>query len=561
MPSQLDVSNIDLTGKMKPFALTVFWISIAIALIASMMVSYQLEGHVSFAGIKLAQTTNPALWFLDALPFAIVFWGKSFCKKLTMNAASIIDDNTQELRNLNSNLTLQLKYESNFDSVTKLPNQTQLIQKINQSIEQTGENELIALILLTIKGFKELNYNFGNNNASAIVKQFAEKLKKLLVLPFMLDAKMGMGFLAHIQGNQFTLLIPSIQKDVDIEALLQQIIASTKTECTIDGNQITITPLASAVLYPIHGDSADILLHRANVVSFYTKKEDKGYAIYLPSMEDSLVVDRTMLEDLKTAIDNDDLEIYYQPNIELSTGKIIGAEALIRFNNPEFGLLNADKLIPLVEGMNLMKQLTTLVLKGVVKQIAEWRSSGYNLSVSINLSAADVIDVELPKQIQLLLEEYQLPAEVLKVELTERACLKDQTKTLAVLKDLEKIGIKISIEDFCGGFTGFQYIMNFPISEVKIDKSFVLPMMTDNNKRKMVTAIVKLAKIMGMDVFAVGVENKAIVDELQAIGCLYGQGFYFSKAVNVADFTKLLSEDPNTSLLNVTRSEADSLPI
>lgn len=561
MPSLLDKSAFDLQDQMKAFAMAGLGFSIACILVATMMVSWQLTGSIGFQGILLAQSSNPALWVLDVLPFLFLFWGQMIRVKLLKTTESIVDNKTEELQTLNANLARQLNYESNYDAVTKLPNQSQLLQKVNQALENSREDEGIAVIVLAIKGFKELNYNFGSYHANTLLKQFAEKLKKLLVMPFMLDTKMGIGFLAHTQGNEFALLIPAISKDIDIEMLLQKIVIACKTECTLDENQVTIMPLASAALYPGNGDSADILLHRANVAMFHTKKDSKGYRVYHPEMEDSFTVNRGMLEELKKAIDNDKLEIYYQPTVELNTGKIIGAEALIRFQNPEFGSLNAEKLIPLVEGMNLMKQLTAFVLKGVICQLAAWRQEGYPLSVSINLSAADVIDIELPQQIQQLLEEFQLPAEVLKVELTEHACLKDPAKTLAVLNALSKMGIKIAIEDFCSGYFSFGYLMNFPVSEVKIDKSFVMPMMGDWQKRKMVTAIVKLARVMGMDVYAVGVEDKAIVDELQVLGCMYGQGFYFSKAVNVSDFTQLLRTLPNASLLNATRSSTDSLPI
>jgi len=522
------------------YAKTGLWLSVISIILATFVTSWHNSGSIAFSDLLDAQLNNPAIWVLDVIPFLFAFWGKAFYTGLTRKAESILHDKTEEFRSVNSELTIRLKYASTHDKLTSLPNQHHFVYKIEQALSHVKKEDLVAVIVLTIKGFKELQINFGSFNANNIVKQCAETLKKLIVQPFMLDIRMGLCTIARLQGDSFALLIPNLDKSTDIEKLLENILEASVVDCMVDGNLIEITMTASAALYPRHGENADLLLQRAITGTFYVQRDGVDYAIYQPNMDDNLVISRSMLEELKTAITEDALEIYYQPVIELSTGNIIAAEALIRFNNPVFGLIQADKLIPLVEGLNLMKKLTAFVLEGAIKQQAIWRESGHNLTISVNLSAADILDSALPYEVLRLLKQYQVPPHCLSVELTEKTCLGEQSKTQAVLHAFADAGVQVCIEDFCSGFTSFGYLLNFPVTTVKIDKSFIMHMMKDSKKYLMVKAMLKLAAILDLQVGAVGIADEEILCKLREEGCVSGQGFYFSKAVNAKAFTGLL---------------------
>ena len=525
-------------------------IAIASIVVGTAAVSYQMTGKINFWGITLAQSTNPALWALDLTPFIFAYWGQAFCLSLAYKVEAIIADKTREFHNLSSELELQLKFESNYDQLTGLPNLRLLIEKIQQAIKQLDTNGNLVVIVLNIKDFKNINTNFGTFNANNVLKQFAEKLSNLLVEPYMLEESMGMSVVARLQSDEFAILIPKLKKGRDLEDLLTKIIASTSTNFMIDGNNIIMNSIASASLYPEHGDNAETLLHHSDIGVQHAKKEGKSFVIYNAEMEDNSTVSLSIMKELKYAIDNDELEIYYQPNIELATGKIMGAEALVRFANPRYGILNAEKFIHLVEGTSLIKNLTTFVIKGVVKQLSLWHKAGYPIYIAVNLSATDAADKHLVPFIKSLLHDNNISPEFLKLELTERACLSDQAKTIQVINDLASFGIKFSIEDFCSGYTSFAYLTNYSISEVKIEKSFVMNMMNDEKKLIMVKAIIDLARTMHLDLHAMGIENESILTNLIKLGCLYGQGFHFSPAVKADDFYVLLRNNLSEKSLN-----------
>jgi diguanylate cyclase len=515
-------------------------IALTSILVGTAAVSYQMTAQINFWGLCLAQSSNPALWALDLTPFMFAYWGQSFCLSLAKKVEAIIADKTREFHNLSSELELQLKFESNYDQLTNLPNLRFLLEKIEQGIAQLDNNGNLVVIILNIKDFKVINTNFGTFNANNVLKQFAEKLSNLLVEPYILEESMGMSVVARLQNDEFALLIPKIKKDRDVKELLTKIIASTSTNYMIDGNNIIMNTIASAALYPEHGNDAESLLHHANIGVHHAKKEGNSFAIYHQEMADNSTVSLSIMKELKQAIDNDELEIYYQPNIELATGKIMGAEALVRFRNPRFGILNAEKFIHLVEGTSLIKTLTTFVLKGVVRQLNLWHMAGFPIYIAVNLSATDAADKQLIPFIKNLLIDNNISPEFLKLELTEKACLSDQVNTIQVVNELADFGIKFSIEDFGSGYTSFAYLTNYSISEIKIDKSFVMNMMNDGKKLIMVKAIIDLASTMRLDLLAMGIENEAILNNLIQLGCFYGQGFYFSPAVNADSFYLLL---------------------
>lgn len=531
------------------YAKTGLWLSIISIILATLITSLHKSGSIGFADLLDAQLNNPAIWVLDVIPFLFIFWSKAFYNGLTKKAEAILHDKTEEFRTLNTDLTIRLKYASTHDKLTSLPNQNHFIYKVGQAIDRAKNDDLVAVIVLSIKAFRELQVNFGNYNANNIVRECAETLKKLIVQPFMLDVRMGICMLARLQGDSFALLMPNLDKNTNMEALLKNILEASTVDCMVDGNLIQVKMVASAALYPSHGDNAEILLQRAITGTFYAQRDGHDYAIYQQSMNDNLVISRSMLDELKTAIAEDALEIYYQPVIELDTGHILAAEALIRFNNPAYGLIQADKLIPLVEGMNLMKKLTFFVLEGVIKQQAIWREAGHFLRVSVNLSAADVVDLELPEIVLRLLQQYRVPPESLSIELTEKICLSEQGKTREVLQAFADGGVKICIEDFCSGFTSFGYLLNFPISAVKIDKSFIMHMIHDPKKHTMVKAMLHLASILHLQAGAVGIADEEILEKLRQEGCYSGQGFYFSRAVDAKAFTALLDNGLKRSFL------------
>ena len=529
-----------LKGHVNKYTMLGLGISIVSIVFASILVSYQITGFIDFPGIILAQKTNPALWALDLTPFMFAYWGQSFCYELANTMESLLEDKTRELVNKSSDLELKLQYETNHDHLTNLPNQRLLTQRIMQGIQQLNKSEELAVIILHINAFKDINYKYGSFNGNNLLIQFAEKLKTILLEPYLLQAYMGMNMVARLQGAEFAILIPRLRSDHHLEGLLDKLLVSTSANFMVDGNSVNIATTAGIALYPLHGGDEASLLFHANSSLFFAEKEGLSYAIYNTNMDKGVDVDHEKIKEFCDAIDNETIDILYQPELELKTEKIIGAEAAIHFEGSENDTMTADKLLSLFEGSALVKKLTNLVLKNAIKQLALWHQANHQIYITVSIF--DATDMELPSIIEGMLKENNIAPEYLKIELTEKACLNDQARSLTILKQLADLGIKLVISDFCSGYSSFIYLTNFPISEIKIDKSFVMNMMSDEKKLSIVRATIKMADPMNVAVFADGIIDQPTLKKLKLLRCLYGQGPYFSPIVNADGMSALLNK-------------------
>ena len=536
---RLAVRSVVLQDRVNKYAIIGLCISFLSIIIASVIASYQYTDTIDFAGIIYAQKTNPALWALDLTPFMFAYWGQLFCYEMANTMEALIEDKTRELLNKSSDLELKLQYETNHDHLTKLPNQRLLSQRITQGIQQLKEGEELALILLHINLFKDINLKYGGFNGNNLLIQFAEKLKNILLEPYLLQAYMGMNMVARIQGAEFAILMPRLKKEHNLDDLIIKILASTSASFMIDGHSINTTTTAGIALYPAHGTDEQALIRHASVSLFYAENEGGSYAVYKTTMDITGVIDHVKVKELSSAIDNEKMGVLYQPELELKTEKIIGVEALVHFNDAKNGIIDADELLPMIEGTMLVRKLTNLMLKNAIKQLSQWHKANHMIYITVNLF--DATDTELPSLVEALLEENNIPPEYLKLELTEKTCLSDQTRSMIVLKELADLGIKIAISDFCSGYTSFIYLTNFPISELKIDKSFIVNMMGDKKKLCVVKAVLKLAETMKLVVFADGIVDEKAMKELIKLGYQYGQAPYCSPAVGADKIPALLT--------------------
>lgn len=522
------------------YAILGLTISLLSILIATILVSYKLTGFIHFPGMILAQKTNPALWALDLTPFMYAYWGQSFCYEIVNTVETMLEDKTRELQNKSSDLELKLQYETNHDYLTGLPNQRLLSQRINQGIKQIGKGEDLAIIIMHINAFKDINYKYGRFNANSLLVQFAEKLKTILLEPYLLQAYMGMNMVARLQGAEFAILLPRLRKDHHFETILNKLVAATDVNFMLDGNSVNVTTALGVALYPVHGDNDVTLIHHASSSLFYAEKEGLPYAIYNSGIGKKLKGADGKLQELNAAIDAEEIDFWYQPCLELKTEKIIGVETSIHLDKAEYGVMSSDQLLPLVEGTILVRKLMARMLENAVQQLAIWHQAGHQISITVNL--LDATDQDLPAFIDGLLKDSPFPSAYLKLALTEKACLSEQTRSLPVLKKLSDLGFKIGISDFCSGYSSFIYLTNFPISEIKIDESFIQNMMADEKKLSVVRAAIKLGDAMSLVVLAGGIADLKTMKKIKQLGCLYGEGPYFSSAVPADEITALLSK-------------------
>ncbi|QMT59432.1 bifunctional diguanylate cyclase/phosphodiesterase [Legionella sp. PC997] len=534
-------SSIILKEYVNKYAYIGLSISICSILIASLVVSYQITGFVNLNGFIRAQTTNPAIWILDLTPFLFAYWGQSFFHGLVNTTESLVADKTEALLYKSSDLESKLKYKSEHDYFTQLPNAFLFSEQIKQAIDKMEELHELGVIILKLNDFKVIHDNFGDFNANSVLTQFVKKLKDMLINPFMLKATMGINTIARIESDEFALLLPRLNEQVNYNTLLKNIVEITTLDFIVDGIHVNIGTTAGAAIYPRDGDDNVSLISHARTAVFHARKKEKPFAIYNANMEEDFTTNRIVMNALKKSIENQEMKIYYQPAVELKTGRIIGAEVMVRFVHEQYGLLSLEKFMPLIERSSLTQQLTSFMLINVTKQLVLWHQAGHKIFASVNLSVQDAIDKKLPEFVEKLLKENKIAPEYLTLEFNERACLSDQEQSIEVLNQLSNLGVKLAIHDFCSGYSSILYLANLPINEIKIDKSLILNMIKDKRKSKIVEAIVKLAQTLELEVLADGVENKEIREQLKQYGCKYGQGTYFSNQLSPYEFMALLN--------------------
>jgi diguanylate cyclase (GGDEF)-like protein len=270
--NKLLTSSILLKSHVNRYTFLGLVIALGSILTACIIVSYQLTGHITLEGIVAAQISNPAIWILDLTPFMFIYWGQAFCEGIVNQAQSILIDKTDEFLKISSSLELKLKYESNHDNVTKLPNNHMFSGQISNAIDQLGTQGQLAVIVVKINDFENISYNFGTFNANNVLKQFADKLNAILVEPYMLQVSLGISSVARLQGEEFVFLLPRLKAEFDADELLSALHQSMISNFMIDGVNIKVTSTSGMAIYPSHGEDEEALLSHANIDLYNAKK-------------------------------------------------------------------------------------------------------------------------------------------------------------------------------------------------------------------------------------------------------------------------------------------------
>jgi diguanylate cyclase (GGDEF)-like protein len=487
-------------------------------------------GTVSLEGIFQAQKSNMTLWVLDVMPFIFAFWGQYVSSKIVHEASTMVRDQTQELRQQTAALEYQAMHDATHDSLTDLPNRVLLCDRLEQAISNAHRSQqILAFIILDLDRFKEINDTLGHFNGDRLLKQVAARLQRVV---------RGSDTLARLGGDEFGILLPAINRSDDIYTVIKKIQKVFKSPFRMEGLTLDVQASIGGVLYPEHGKDIDTIMQRADVAMYVAKQDNRGFSIYTTKMDKHSPKRLTMMGELRQAFDRNELELYYQPKISVHKDRISGVEALVRWNHAVHGLMTPNEFIPLAERSGLIKQLTWWVLQNALAQAVLWHEKGIAIGVAVNISPFILLDPELPEAIIGLLSSYKLPEGTLTLEITETSVLKDPDLALEILLRLADMGIIISIDDYGTGYSSLSYLRKMPASEVKIDKSFVIDMLKNDNDAVIVRATIDLAHNLGMKVVAEGVENKETAARLKELNCDILQGYYFSRPLTIEAFTK-----------------------
>lgn len=434
---------------------------------------------------------------------------------------------TSELESANNDLIGQQKEIYNlayYDTITSLPNRLYFVEELN-NLSQNGEGKdsIFGILFLDIDKFKHINDTLGHNVGDYILKLLGMRLNKLI--------EEG-DIVARVGGDEYFILMNNIKSSEDAIKMAEIIIKDFKEPYHIQGHRLYLTTSIGIAMYPDGGNNSQTLIKNSDL-ALYKAKELGGnsYYLYGEEIESTGLQRMILLNQLRQSIERDELVLYYQPQIDILSGKIRGVEALVRWNHPEKGLIYPDTFIPLAEESGLIIQIGSWVLEKAFMQAKEWIDNGHDIVMSVNISVKQFQCKGFIKGIEDMLNESGLNPKNLTLEITETTAISNMDHTLTILEKLKALNIAVAIDDFGTGYSSLNYLNQMSVNELKIDRSFIWDI-ENNDKNKMISnTIIILAKQLGLKVTAEGVENLEQLTILQEMECDMAQGYHFSRPV------------------------------
>jgi len=419
-----------------------------------------------------------------------------------------------------------LGHQALHDELTGLPNRSCFYDRTEQAMRQgarDGTNS--AVMLFDLDRFKEINDTLGHKYGDRVLCEVGPRIHRILR-----DADT----VARLGGDEFCVLLPRVESLSDASDVAERIISALEEPLEVDGMVLSMEASCGIAMAPEDGDSADLLLQRADVAMYVAKGSNDNVVAYTDELDLNTPGRLTLLGDLRTAIVDDQLLLHYQPKASLRTGQIQGVEALVRWQHPTLGLLPPGEFIPVAEHTGLIKPLTTWVLTTALRQCRHWLDEAdgrrwNELSVAINLSTRSLLDDDFPQEVEAALDRWAIPAHLLELEITESAIMTDPVRARRLLTELAELGVKIAIDDFGTGYSSLAYLKDLPVNQLKIDQSFVQNMHQDLNDAIIVRSVVDLGHNLGLQIVAEGVENRETWDQLAQLGCDDAQGYFLAK--------------------------------
>jgi diguanylate cyclase (GGDEF)-like protein len=430
----------------------------------------------------------------------------------------------------------ELRHQAFHDPLTGLPNRSLLFDRFSQvMLAAKRAGTTTGLLVIDLDRFKEVNDTFGHHCGDELLAQIGPRLRAEL---------RASDTVARLGGDEFAVLLPNISDLSAAMAIAGKLRGVLETPFHVEGVDLDIEASVGVVLSGEHGSDPATLLKRADIAMYVAKARNLGVFAYDPDADEHSPGKLALLGELRRAVHTGQLLLHYQPKVAISTGEVVGAEALVRWQHADRGLIFPDEFIPLAEHTGLIGPLTTYVLSAALTQARAWMDAGRPLTMSVNLSARNLLDDGLPQQIAALLATHRVPAELLELEVTESALMPEPDRTRRLLEALVALGVRLSIDDFGAGYTSLGQLKNLPITELKIDKAFVINMHNDPSDALIVHSIVDLGHSLGLSILAEGVETAAALTDLAAFGCDVAQGYHLSRPVTAAAFDTWLAARP-----------------
>jgi len=444
----------------------------------------------------------------------------------------VIEDITERKRSEEKIIQL-----ANYDNLTGLPNRRLLMNFINQTITLVGRRALYAAVLfIDLDRFKLINDTLGHSAGDELLKEVAERLKKCVRLS---------DIVGRLGGDEFIALLPDIEQFEDVIIICKRIYSIFEIPVKLGDHEVSVMTSIGISIYPTDGDDGDTLLRKADVAMYRAKSDGKScYRFYSESMSHQ-GSDRLRLENrLRRAVDRGEMYINYQPQVDINTGKICGAEALLRWHDGEHGMISPKEFIPVAEESGLIIPIGEWILRTACTHAKSWQDKGLNcVKLSVNISLRQFIQKDFAHMVGRILKETGLDANYLELELTESVVMDNAEAVVKILGELKETGVRLAIDDFGTGYSSLIYLKLMPIDIIKIDQSFVRDMAVNVNDAAICDAIIRLAKSLNLEVIAEGVETMEQIELLKRLDCCNIQGYVVSKPLKAEDFEVFLGKD------------------
>jgi diguanylate cyclase (GGDEF)-like protein len=442
----------------------------------------------------------------------------------------------------------QIRRLAYFDPLTGLPNRLHFTEQLDKALAQAQRHDRnLAIMFVDLDNFKRVNDTLGHKVGDDLLRQASARLAAVLRAQ---DTAAQRGVpqpgssIARLGGDEFIVLLTDVTRPGDVASVAARLVETLKEVVMVQDTEIYVGGSVGVALYPQDGKDVDTLMMNADTAMYRAKAEGRGGVQFYDRSMNARALDNLHLEArLRRALERNEFVLHYQPRVDVANGRIVGAEALIRWMHPERGLLQPAEFIPMVENAGLVIPIGEWAIDTVCAQLASWSAQGMEtVPVAVNLASTHLRERDLPVIVAKALRQHEVPANSLEIEVTESILLADPELSVRIAQQLATMGVRLSIDDFGTGYSSLSYLKRLPIAALKIDRSFVRDLVDDPEDAAIVTAIIALAHSLRLRVVAEGVESEAQLSALRALGCDEYQGFLTSRAVVPSEFSRLLLE-------------------
>jgi diguanylate cyclase (GGDEF)-like protein len=511
-----------------------------------------LSIYVSYV---LAMLIIPFIWMLlkdayiynlGAISIAVaVYYYISIARKYANNFSQTVIDKYNALNYIKEQKQMQqellkqkeiLEYQATHDALTGLPNRTLFNDRLNQSIQKAKRNKTqIALLFIDLDHFKEINDSLGHGTGDKVLQSVAQRLK---------DVARKEDTLARLGGDEFIIILEDVKSIEDVVSSSQKFLKTLLKPISVNSQDMYLSNSIGISLYPEDSLDATNLLKYADAAMYKAKKEGRNnFQFYSKEMTELALEKVVMVANLKQAIEKKEFIVYYQPQIDALNNKLLGMEALVRWNHPTHGLIPPMKFIPIAEDTGLIVDIDNIVMEIAMKQVAQWYKNKLNPGkLFLNLAMKQIDCSEYMSKLKEVMNINNFKGEWLELEITESDIMKKPQEAIVRFKEISELGIKISIDDFGTGYSSLSYLKKLPIDKLKIDQSFIKDIPGDEDDNAIVKAVIAISKSLNLDIIAEGVETKEQVDFVIKNGCTKLQGYYYSKPISDFEMTKKLEK-------------------